>query len=121
MRKLPLVALALTIVGGLSVLLAQAPSRASSASAQRDPRADTLERLKKDAALRIDALQVQTQQMIDQVFSFGELGYQEFETSKYLTGIHEQNGFSVQRDVAGMPTAWVARWGAGKPVIALGS
>jgi aminobenzoyl-glutamate utilization protein B len=82
---------------------------------------DTLERLKKDAALRIDALHVQTQQMIDEVFSFGELGYQEFETSKYLTGILEQNGFSVQRDVAGMPTAWVARWGAGKPVIALGS
>jgi aminobenzoyl-glutamate utilization protein B len=99
MRKSLIVALALTIVGGLSVLLAQAPPRASSASAQRDPRVDTLERLKKDAALRIDALHVQTQQMIDQVFSFGELGFQEFETTKYLTDILKKNGFTVQRDV----------------------
>ena len=33
----------------------------------------------------------------------------------------EKNGFRVERGVAGMPTAWVARWGSGKPVIALGS
>ncbi len=61
------------------------------------------------------------QEIIDEVFSFGELGMQEFETSKYLTGILEKNGFTVQRGVAGMPTAWVARWGSGKPVISLGS
>ena len=57
----------------------------------------------------------------DTVFSFGELAYQEFETSKYLTGLLEKNGFSVERGVAGIPTAWVARWGSGRPVIALGS
>ena len=33
----------------------------------------------------------------------------------------EKNGFSVRRGVAGMPTAWVATWGSGRPVIALGS
>ena len=33
----------------------------------------------------------------------------------------EQNGFTVERGVAGIPTAWTARWGSGKPVIALGS
>ena len=59
-----------------------------------------------------------TQQMVDQVFSFGELGFQEVETSKYLTGILEKNGFTIERDVAGMPTAWMATWGSGKPVIA---
>ena len=61
------------------------------------------------------------QEMVDQVFSYGELGMQEIETSKYLTGILEQNGFKVERGVAGMPTAFVARWGSGKPVISLGS
>jgi len=61
------------------------------------------------------------QVMNDTVFSFGELAYQEFETSKYLTDVLEQNGFSVERDIAGMPTAWVARWGSGSPVIAIGS
>jgi len=59
------------------------------------------------------------QEMTDMIFSFSELGYQEFETSKYVTGILEKNGFKVTRGLAGMPTAWVAEWGSGKPVIGL--
>ncbi|MCC6162817.1 MAG: amidohydrolase [Acidobacteria bacterium] len=61
------------------------------------------------------------QQMTDMVFSFSELGFQEFETQKYLTGILEKEGFTIERGYGGIPTAWVARWGSGKPVIALGS
>ena len=80
-----------------------------------------LAQYKKDAAADVDSMHVLTQQMVDQVFSFGELGFQEFETSKYLTGILRKNGFTVQEGVAGIPTAWVASWGSGKPVIALGS
>ena len=63
----------------------------------------------------------QVQVMIDMIFSFAELGFQEFETSKYLTGILEAEGFKVERGIAGIPTAWMATWGSGKPVIALGS
>ena len=59
--------------------------------------------------------------MNDMVFSFAELGFQEFETSKYLTGILEKEGFTIERGIAGIPTAWMATWGSGKPVIALGS
>src|SRR5262245_17656629 len=80
-----------------------------------------LDRLKTEAARAIDANAKLAQQMVDQVFSFGELGMQEVETSKYLSAILEKNGFTVERGVAGIPTAWVARWGSGKPVIALGS
>lgn len=69
----------------------------------------------------VEAMKKQTQVMIDMVFSFAELGFQEFETSKYLTGVLEQEGFRIERGIAGMPTAWMATWGAGKPVIALGS
>jgi len=61
------------------------------------------------------------QRMNDQVFSFGELGFQEFETMKYLTGILKKNGFTIQENLAGIPTAWMATWGSGKPVIAMGS
>ena len=61
------------------------------------------------------------QQMIDMVFSFGELGFQEFETQKYLTGILKQNGFTIETGVAGIPSAWVAKFGSGHPIIALGS
>src|SRR5579862_9188383 len=77
--------------------------------------------LKADLAGQIDGMKKQAQVMVDSVFSFGELGFQEFETSKYLTGILEKNGFRVERGVAGIPTAWVASWGSGKPVISLGS
>src|ERR1700678_230757 len=77
--------------------------------------------LKADLAGQIEGMKKQAQVMVDSVFSFGELGFQEFETSKYLTGILEKNGFTVERGVSGIPTAWVARWGSGSPVIALGS
>ncbi len=80
-----------------------------------------LDSLKSEAVRQIDARAKLIQQMVDQVFSYGELGFQEVETSKYLTGVLEQNGFKVQRGVAGMPTAFVATWGSGKPVISLGS
>src|SRR5579885_1785498 len=77
--------------------------------------------MKADLAGQIDAMKKQAQVMVDSVFSFGELGFQEFETSKYLTGILEKEGFHVERGFAGVPTAWVATWGSGHPVISLGS
>ena len=80
-----------------------------------------LETLKAEAAREIDAKAKMIQVMVDQVFSFAELGFQEVETSRYLTKLLEENGFKVERGVAGIPTAFVARWGSGKPVISLGS
>jgi aminobenzoyl-glutamate utilization protein B len=74
--------------------------------------------LKREAIAEVDSLKVLTQQMVDQIFSYSELGFQEYETSNYVTGILEKNGFKVERGVAGMPTAWVASYGSGKPVIA---
>ncbi|HEY2065096.1 MAG TPA: amidohydrolase, partial [Gemmatimonadaceae bacterium] len=85
------------------------------------PSTARLEALKAEAAKEIEAKAKEIQVMVDQVFSYGELGFQEFETSKYLSGILEQNGFTVERGVAGIPTAFVAKWGSGKPVISLGS
>ena len=79
---------------------------------------NSLPSLKHEAVKEVDALQTLTQQMVDEIFSFSELGFQEFETSHYVTGILEKNGFHVERGVAGIPTAWVASYGSGKPVIA---
>src|SRR5213079_1505217 len=45
----------------------------------------------------------------------------ETETSRYLVDLLRKNGFTVREGVAGIPTAWVATWGSGKPVISLGS
>jgi aminobenzoyl-glutamate utilization protein B len=80
-----------------------------------------LEKLKATVIEGVDSRRKLSQVMNDTVFSFGELAYQEVETSKYLTEVLEKNGFTVERGIAGMPTAWVARWGSGSPVIALGS
>ena len=77
--------------------------------------------MKADASGEVARMHDRTQVMVDMLFSFGELGFQEFETSKYLSGILEKEGFRLERGVAGIPTAWVATWGSGKPVIALGS
>jgi aminobenzoyl-glutamate utilization protein B len=114
-------------IGLASLLVAGAAAQRGRGSAPSMPTAPTppgparVEELKREAAADIESQRVFTQQMVDQVFSFGELGFQEFETSKYLTGILEKNGFKLERAYAGIPTAWTATWGSGKPVIAIGS
>jgi aminobenzoyl-glutamate utilization protein B len=77
--------------------------------------------LKAEAQKRIDKNAKMAQVMVDKVFSFAELGFQEVETSRYLTGILKENGFEIEEGISGVPTAWWAKWGSGKPVIALGS
>ena len=84
----------------------------------REPR---LRGLKAEAAGAIDDMQKLTQEIVDSLFSFAELGFQEFETQAYLTALLERNGFSVATGVSGMPSSWWAVWGSGAPVIALGS
>ena len=80
-----------------------------------------LNALKRGVSEHVDGLAKLAQEAVDSVFSFGELGFQEVETSKYLTGVLEKNGFKITRGQSGIPTAWVASFGSGKPVIALGS
>ena len=88
--------------------------------AQQDPR---LEDLKAEAEQMIRDQAKLAQEIVDHLFSFGELGMQEFETQRYLTGLLEEEGFDIELGVAGMPSAWTATWsnGSGEPVIALGS
>lgn len=80
-----------------------------------------LDQLKQEAAQKIDDNAKLAQVMVDKVFSFAELGFQEYETSKYITGILAENGFEIEHGISGVPTAWLAKWGSGKPVIAIGS
>lgn len=54
-----------------------------------------------------------------QIHGFAELGYQEFKSSEVLARHLEENGFKVERGVADIPTAFVATFGSGKPVIGL--
>src|SRR6476661_5775893 len=117
MSRLSLIAL----LAAITVSLTAQSQPASPAPAPQSPPNPKLDQMKRDVGLEVDGMQENIQKMNDTVFSFAEPGFQEFETSKYLSGILRQNGFTVQEGVAGIPTAFTARWGSGKPVIALGS
>ncbi len=55
----------------------------------------------------------------DVIYYFAEPGMQEYETSKLLKETFEQIGFTVEVGGAGLPTNVWAKWGSGKPVIAI--
>src|SRR5690242_15421537 len=55
----------------------------------------------------------------DSIFYFGELGMQEFETTKLLKDTLEAAGFKVELGGAGMPTNLWAEYGSGRPKIAI--
>src|SRR5207247_3420475 len=80
-----------------------------------------MDSFKKEAVADVEQMKDFSAQMVDQVFSYGELGFQEFETSRYLIDTLKKNGFQIKEGISGIPTAWIATWGSGKPVIALGS
>jgi aminobenzoyl-glutamate utilization protein B len=55
----------------------------------------------------------------NEVWDFAELGFKEARSAELLARALEVNGFTVQRGVADIPTAFVASFGEGKPVIAI--
>ena len=104
-RLISLIALAVALASSLPS--AQQPATAPTAAAS-NPRTD---QFKRDVGMEVDAMGENIQKMNDMVFSFAEPGFQEFETSKYLTTILKQNGFTIQEGIAGIPTAWTATLG----------
>ncbi|MFC4257394.1 amidohydrolase [Altererythrobacter xixiisoli] len=79
--------------------------------------------MKREVSADIDGRAKQVQEMVDSLYSFAEPGFQEFKTQEYITTILEQNGFTIEKGVAGIPSAWTATYtrGTGGPKIALGS
>ena len=55
----------------------------------------------------------------DAIWNYAELGMQEFKSSALLIKTLEDEGFTVEKGLAGMPTCFVASWGRGKPVIGI--
>src|SRR5438093_860489 len=114
------VATTLVIIAALAAApIAQNP--AAKPAPKPTPAEARLDTLKKESIEDVERRAQFAQQMVDQTLKYGELGLQEVETTRYLADVLKTNGFSVQEGVAGIPTAFVATWGSGKPVIALGS
>jgi aminobenzoyl-glutamate utilization protein B len=87
-------------VAAIAVLQVQAQQPtapvAAAAATPADAKAEArLGALKTEGAAGVDDLHDFTQKMVDSVFSFGELGFQEVETSRYLTNILRQQGFTI--------------------------
>lgn len=72
-----------------------------------------------DAEAAVDAQYDRTARVARQIWDWAELGYQENRSSGLLQSELTQAGFTVESGVAGIPTAFVAEYGSGGPVIAL--
>lgn len=65
----------------------------------------------------VGEIEGQLRDLSGKIFNYAELGLKEFESAKLLVQACQREGFTVETAVAGMPTAFVARWGEGSPVI----
>ena len=85
------------------------------ASAQSDDTA----RLKDTVIASIDVQRGTLIEMSDAVWAHAETALYETESSLLLANYAEQQGFDVERGVAGMPTAFIASYGDGRPIIGI--
>ena len=76
-----------------------------------EPKEVALEWVKKNEDMLVDVHQ--------KIWELAEVGLQEIKTSKTLTDILEKEGFKLEKGVAGMPSAFVATYGEGDPVIGI--
>jgi aminobenzoyl-glutamate utilization protein B len=109
---------AVAAVVALTALGMSAPVHAQEPGAWDNAR---IQGLLDDVEERVQERAVLAQQMVDKIFSFSELGFQEIETSRYIVSVLREHGFEVEEGIAGIPTSWWATWGSGGPVISLGS
>jgi len=74
---------------------------------------------KQAAAAAIDANVAKLTALSDEIWRYAETALLETKSSKALADFAEQKGFRVTRGVAGMPTAFVAEFGSGRPIIGI--
>jgi amidohydrolase len=78
-----------------------------------------IEKLKLEARQNVDSQKQQLVQLSLNVHDNPELGFKEEKASAWLAGYLEDNGFQVERGIAGLPTAFRATYGQGSPRVAL--
>ncbi|WP_370175445.1 amidohydrolase [Leeuwenhoekiella palythoae] len=80
------------------------------------------QKIPKDKKQLIASVESHKEELIsisDQIWANAEIAFQETESSKLLADYAEANGFIVERGVADIPTAFIATYGEGKPVISV--
>jgi aminobenzoyl-glutamate utilization protein B len=76
-----------------------------------------VEPVKAQAVQELQAHYADYQQIAQRIWGFAEVGYKETQSSALLQKTLRAHGFAVQAGVAGIPTAFVATYGSGQPVI----
>lgn len=79
----------------------------------------TAQSAKEEMEHALDARQAHYAEVALQIWDYAEVGYQEEKSSALLQAQLRDAGFSVTAGVEGMPTAFVATWGTGRPVIGI--
>ncbi|KIC89727.1 amidohydrolase [Flavihumibacter sp. ZG627] len=87
--------------------------------AQKKKEASGLSGLKQQAVKDIDSRYLQYKDIALAIWEHAELGYKEVKSSALLQKVLLENGFTVEAGVAGIPTAFVATYGSGQPVIGI--
>lgn len=75
--------------------------------------------IKTEAIQQLDGKYDSYKNLAHQIWGFAEVGYKEVKSTELLQQTLKDNGFSVEAGVGEMPTAFVASYGSGKPVIAI--
>lgn len=79
----------------------------------------SLQEMKNQAWRVIDRENPLMIEVSDAFWEFAEIALQEYRSAKYFSEVLKKKGFSVEEEVAGLPTAFVASYGSGKPVIGI--
>ncbi len=87
--------------------------------AQKKPQVPVLSANKKTVIQSIDNHATELIGISDKIWAAEETAFNEVQSSKLLADFAEANGFKVERGVAEMPTAFVATYGSGSPVIGI--
>ena len=76
-------------------------------------------KIKEEAAGAIEKRKAEMIKLSDQIWAFAETALREHKSSEALSRYAEREGFKVERGVAGMPTAFIASYGQGQPIIGI--
>jgi len=95
--------------------LAVSTLAASPAMAQTAPASE----IKAEGSRIVDANAAHIAKINDAIYSYAEIGFQEVKTIALVTSTLTKAGFKVETGVAGMPTAYMATYGSGSPIIGM--
>lgn len=79
----------------------------------------SISRQKRTALQQVDEFSAEIHRMASTLWEYSETGLMEAQSSDFLADVLEREGFTVERGVAAMPTAFVASWGNGRPIIGI--